>query len=27
MLFSLIERIEIGENKSIKIVYKYEFPN
>jgi hypothetical protein len=26
-LFSLIEKIEIGENKSIKIVYKYAFQN
>jgi DNA invertase Pin-like site-specific DNA recombinase len=26
-LFSLIERIEIGDNKSIKIVYKYAFQN
>jgi hypothetical protein len=27
MLFALIERIEIGENQSIKIVYRYAFPN
>jgi DNA invertase Pin-like site-specific DNA recombinase len=27
MLLALIKRIEIGENQSIKIIYKYAFPN